>query len=86
MGAVVSCELQGDLAVVTMQAIRYAIEKSDKDTSKTITAAAARIVPLLDEKDIRLLMLEVERAYTADKSDHCGWFDLMASLRRVDRP
>ena len=86
MGAVVSCELQGDLGVLAMSGIRYAIEKSDKDISKSITTAVARIVPLLDEKDIRLLMLEAERAYTADKSDHCGWFDLMASLRRVDRP
>ena len=69
-----------------MNGIRYAIEKSDLALSKSISVAVARIVPLLDEKDIRLLMLEVERAYTADKSDHCGWYELMTVLRRVDRP
>ena len=86
MGAVVSCELQGDLGVLAMNGIRYAIERSEKELSKSISVAVARIVPLLDEKDIRLLMLEAERAYTADKSDHCGWLDLMAALRRIDRP
>ncbi len=86
MGAVVSCELQGDLGVLAMNSIRYAIEKSDKALSTSTIVAVSRIVPLLDEKDIRLLMLEVERAYTADKSDHCGWFDLMTVMRRIDRP
>ncbi len=86
MGAVVSCEVQADLAVLAMNGIRYAIEKSDKSLSKSICVSVGRIVPLLDEKDIRLLMLEVERAYTADKSDHCGWYELMTVLRRVDRP
>jgi len=78
--------LQGDLGVLAMNSIRYAIEKSDKALSTSTIVAVSRIVPLLDEKDIRLLMLEVERAYTADKSDHCGWFDLMTVMRRIDRP
>lgn len=86
MGTKVSVEVQDDLGVLALAALRHAANRENTETTTTVCGAVAHIVPMLSESAIRQLMWETDRAITSTRDEAHDWVELMTVLRRVDRP